>query len=557
MLRFQYSTKAGEGRQFLWALGKRGCYNIAMRATKQWRWLTIGAVALAVAWKAAWLWQRAFPFNADEAVVGLMARHILQGERPTFFYGQAYMGSLDAFLVAGGFALFGARVWVIRLVQALLYAGTVVLTACVAGRLFGSGKAAAATALLMALPTVNMTLYTTVSLGGYGEALLLGTASLCVALSGWGSRRRGAFVWGLLAGVGLWAFGLVLIYVLPAGAFLLWRMRKAARRDTATWAAIAALSGLAGAWPWWLYGVRHGWRALVAELLGSAIAVQQGPYVVQVARHALYFVLLGLPVTLGLRPPWDVHLLVWPLGVGVAAIYVAGAWQLWQKRRALPPAAWLPLGVAAAVTAGFLLTPFGNDPSGRYFLPLTQMAFVGLGGWLAALRWRGKPIGWMLLGLVLLFHAVGTAQAAANPYRLTTQFAPDARVRPDYESQLMAFLEAHGGNRGYTTYWVAYPLAFLSNEQIILVPRLPYHEDLRYTPRDDRYAPYDAAVAAAPRVVYVTVAHPRLEDCLRAAFRRQGVAWQEAVIGDYRVFYDLSRKIAPDGALAACGGEVR
>jgi len=47
------------------------------------------------------------PFNADEAIVALMARHINQGNIPVFFYGQAYMGSLDPMLVAIGlFALF-------------------------------------------------------------------------------------------------------------------------------------------------------------------------------------------------------------------------------------------------------------------------------------------------------------------------------------------------------------------------------------------------------------------------------------------------------------------
>ncbi len=50
-----------------------------------------------------------------------MARHILGGERPIFFYGQAYMGSLDAWLVAAGFWFFGQQVWVIRFVQILLY----------------------------------------------------------------------------------------------------------------------------------------------------------------------------------------------------------------------------------------------------------------------------------------------------------------------------------------------------------------------------------------------------------------------------------------------------
>ncbi len=60
--------------------------------------------------------------------MALMARHILQGEHPIFFYGQAYMGSLDAYLVAAGFALLGQQVWVIRLVQVLLYLGTLFTT---------------------------------------------------------------------------------------------------------------------------------------------------------------------------------------------------------------------------------------------------------------------------------------------------------------------------------------------------------------------------------------------------------------------------------------------
>ena len=65
------------------------------------------------------------PFNSDEAVVALMARHILQGERPIFFYGQAYMGSADAYLVATGFWVFGEQVWVIRLIECSGLPGTI------------------------------------------------------------------------------------------------------------------------------------------------------------------------------------------------------------------------------------------------------------------------------------------------------------------------------------------------------------------------------------------------------------------------------------------------
>jgi len=120
-----------------------------------------------------------------------------------------------------------------------------------------------------------------------------------------------------------------------------------------------------------------------------------------------------------------------------------------------------------------------------------------------------------------------------------------AQVDHRYLPELMAFLQAQGETRGYTNYWVAYPLAFRSQETLIFVPRLPYHPDFRYTPRDDRYPPYDAQVDAAARAAYITTRHPALDARLRAYFAAQGVTWREMQIGEYRVFYALSRKVPP------------
>ena len=133
-------------------------------------WLFL-ALLLASGLKIGLLVQGVVPFNSDEAVVALMARHILAGERPVFFYGQAYMGSLDAWFVAGGFALLGEHFWVIRLIQGLLYLMVLVSTAALGRKVLGSNRAGDLTALFLAVPAVNVTLYTTVSLGGYGEAL--------------------------------------------------------------------------------------------------------------------------------------------------------------------------------------------------------------------------------------------------------------------------------------------------------------------------------------------------------------------------------------------------
>ncbi len=185
-------------------------------------WLAVPAIILAVLLKIWLLVAGSIPFNADEAIVALMARHILQGERPLFFYGQAYMGSLDAWLVAAGFVLFGAHVWVIRAVQVVLYVLIMASTAWLGSLVFRSWKPGVIAAWLLAIPTVNVTLYTTASLGGYGEALLIGNLILILGLLILRRSRDGdkpaSLLWllfGFLIGLGFWANGLTLVYSIP------------------------------------------------------------------------------------------------------------------------------------------------------------------------------------------------------------------------------------------------------------------------------------------------------------------------------------------------------
>jgi len=109
----------------------------------------------------------------------------------------------------------------------------------------------------------------------------------------------------------------------------------------------------------------------------------------------------------------------------------------------------------------------------------------------------------------------------------------------------MTFLKDKGETRGYTNYWVSYPLAFLSEESLIFIPRLPYHPDLRYTTRDDRYAPYSQLVEDSQRVAYITSKNATLDDWLRQEFSARGVEWLEQQIGEYRVFYGLSQAVRP------------
>lgn len=528
-----------------------------------WRfWLAAGIALCLAAGLKLWIILNGWaPFNADEAVVALMARHILQGARPVFFYGQAYMGSLDAFLVAAAFAWFGQQVWAIRLVQGVLYLGFLSTAICVGRRAFDSWSVGILAAILLAIPTVNVTLYTTVSLGGYGEALLIGNLILLAAMrlgdylrSEVGIAPAWLWLWlGFWLGFGVWVFGLTLVFSLPAGVYLFIQIRRSAKRasDWLLPLALLAVGGLIGAVPWWGYALKYGIARLVGELGGGAIAsVESAGWLARIGNRLLGLSLLGSTVILGLRPPWSASWLALPLAPFVLFFWIATAGYVWRNLRSSFPRRaeqLLLLGVMATVLLGMIGTPFGADPSGRYFVPLAAPMSLFAAAMILHLRHRWGNRAFVLAGLLIGFHFWGTLQCIQRfPPGITTQYYAPAQVDHRRMPELIEFLEQHGERRGYTNYWVAYPLAFLSQERMIFIPRLPYHLDFRYTPRDDRYAPYDEMLAQSERTAYICTNHPELEVYLRQQFHQLGVTWKEERIGDYQIFYSLSRMVRPE-----------
>jgi 4-amino-4-deoxy-L-arabinose transferase-like glycosyltransferase len=521
--------------------------------------IVLGILAAAAALKAWLVGMDLVPFNADEAVVALMARHILGGERPVFFYGQAYMGSLDAYLVAAGFWIFGQQVWVIRLIQGLLYLGTIITTVWIGWIAFGSFKTGLVAACLLAVPAVNLTLYTTASLGGYGEALLIGNLILLTgfylarSLSNGGLQTRYlALALGFLVGLGLWANGLTLVYSIPAGLVVLFSLvqqrKRSGERGWIFNAGGLIVGFLAGSSPWWIFALRSGWGSLFAELFGSAVSVEQASFWGRVWAHLVNLLLLGGTVLFGLRPPWEVRWLALPLlplalifWVAVSIFFVRN--MLRNTRQAL--IYWMLGGVCVVLSLGFLLTSFGVDPSGRYFLPLCVPLALAAAEMVQSILPKGV---WqaLVIGVVLVFNFWGTLQSAAYPPGITTQFYPPSAIDHRYDADLIHFLAQAGEHFGYSNYWVAYPLAFNSNEQFVFIPRLPYHPDLRYTTRDDRYPAYDRLVENSLQVAYITTRNPALDVWLRNGFSEAGITWLEKTIGDYQIFYHLSRPLRPE-----------
>jgi hypothetical protein len=53
-------------------------------------------------------------------------------------------------------------------------------------------------------------------------------------------------------------------------------------------------------------------------------------------------------------------------------------------------------------------------------------------------------------------------------------------------------------------------------------------------------------VDSADRIAYITTNHPALDEYLEARFKKAGIDWQYTEIGDYHIFYDLTRPLRPE-----------
>jgi len=506
-------------------------------------WLTLPLLA-ALALRTALLASGAVSFHSDEAVIGLMARHINQGEPiPAFFYGQVYMGSLDPALVAIAFRLIGESVLAIRVVQSILYLGFVVAVTGLAYRLSDQRRVALIAGALIAAPPVTLTLYSTASLGGYGEIMLIGTILLWIGFDTFDRAPGSAWRWvalGGLGGLGWWTNNLIVAFALPVAALIIIRWR------TLRWPNLL-MAGLAFAIfsaPWWLFNLAHGWESIRFLSGGFRPDLEQAGLIS--AEKVAGFLLLGLPALAGIRFPWVVEAWagVWSISIMVAygLLLVPNGWR--SLRQPSPPERYLWVMVAG-FSLIFIVSSFGVDASGRYLLPLVVPLAILLAFQIARLAERRR---WLagIAGLFIAINLAGTFQAARTvPPGLTTQFDPVTDIPAGYDQQAIAFLLDHNERYGYATYTAAYRLNFLSGEAVILTPQLPFKASLEYF-GSDRYPEYTARVAAAPRAAYVIANLPQLDAVLTERLDKGGVRYSRQAIGPYVIFYGLSRHITPE-----------
>lgn len=176
--------------------------------------LVIGLAIAVQIWAAL---QGTANFNADEAIWGLMSRHILQQRSiPTYFYGQQYLGTLEAVFSAFFLNWMGhSNLVALRIIPVLLFGSFLTLNGILVNRLWGK-QVALLSLVVLAFPGWLILLSTFNSVCAYGTVLTLGTTTLLLLQTAAPQKQWlgyiGWLIFGFIVGLGVWIHPMTVVY---------------------------------------------------------------------------------------------------------------------------------------------------------------------------------------------------------------------------------------------------------------------------------------------------------------------------------------------------------
>ena len=507
-------------------------------------------VAIGLAWRIWMLTHYRFVsggdvdvYLADEGIVGLMGKHILeQHALPVFFYGQAYLGALEAYIAALFFAVFGVGLTALRAVPFAFSIALGVVVYRFAYRFHSVAVARWATALVAVAPMYFLQ-WNLKARGGFVEHVFL---LFVVMVNFWSfylyrERDRGtAFALGLSAGIALWVNQLVGAYLAAMAGLLLLEREDRRGWKEATVGLLLGASLLIG------YNVVHP-LATVRSLARKALVMNRVEATERDdawARRgfekriaALGDGLDKLGIVFGVPPGQDVErlgmseearaggplgplrrsLFVLPLVVFAVALVAA------RPRRG--PGGWSAIGSDPLLALFLILTFVVGYVSPRYMLPAYPLAAI-----LAAslvTRLGGARRAWMTAGLagIVLFHLASWVDAAMMP--------PSA---DDDRGELLVSWLDDRGIRGCYSASPLYHVVFAGGERVVISPL-----------QKDRYPAYDDQIEATDSICYVfrdDQTSKRQHVAMLDLLRTKGVRYAEQRVGTYSVFYDFQPRRA-------------
>ncbi len=481
--------------------------------------------------------------DGDEAVVGVMARHIItQGNRPIFFYGQPFGGggAIEAYLAVIPFSLFGQNSISLKLVALLIFLATLLLTYRYCRKYLGR-RPAIITFLILAFATSLIEWHTKMR-GGYSLLLLLSILLLAVytGITRMKRSRIGPFILlGFLSGFAIYNHTLILslLFSLFIVSFswkkLFWRVKSVG----------SFLAGITlGLSPLIYYNITHNFLNLKYTVyIGSG---GEQPWLQKLellfSRYLPgFFVGRNVDGVVSKIPPeaW-VEYAAYLLVIGCAIYFYRHSLRsillCWLpskfKRRNYP--APKPEGILVFYLLLYLfLHTFSRAMtfSPRYLLPLFPALAIVVGAVIARmLAERTRVLN--ILGMILLLTIAGLGFLNHLRYLKVPIVTDDIPISEDEiinvqtsgkaARNIIEYLEEKGVNHVHCSYFLQWRLIFESRESVIA-------SSGEFALDPPRYPPYDREVYQAEQFAIIfhrdSIQHQRFISSIysRGMFPRQ------------------------------------
>ncbi len=255
--------------------------------------------------------------DGDQGTMGLAALHIFHGtDYPIFFYGQTYMGTIEAYIAALMFHIFGISTFSLRIGLLFFYVGFLINMFLLIRKLF-SANFAVFTILLLALGVPEIVYWQLSSRGGYPEipffasSLLLIAVHLALKLEQQSSitlQRRHFLqkdvwfygMWGFFAGFSIYDDPLIMPFVVITGFILLICLY---RRKVIINYIVIIVTFLIGISPVLIYTVLHPgssvFQVVASAFSSSSTSLFTLSRLRTLAVQSIHTVLISIPVMTG------------------------------------------------------------------------------------------------------------------------------------------------------------------------------------------------------------------------------------------------------------------
>ncbi|MGH9277725.1 MAG: glycosyltransferase family 39 protein [Acidimicrobiales bacterium] len=489
--------------------------------------VVVAGVALGIALRTWIVDSPLGPPDSDEAVVGLMGKHMLDGEFRSFYWGQPYGGAQEPAEVALLLAVSVPMRAAMELAPIIASAIIALLVWRIGRRLINPTAGVLAGVLVWATPSAYVW-QTTKERGFYGATIIAG---LVVVLFAARLLERptipDALVLGVAGGTGWYANPQIVFFAVPALAWL--GLSVIRRRDVLfkllRLAPVAIAGAVLGALPWIYTNLQSNFASLHKNDVPPSTFLE---------RFDLFF-RVAFPNMLGIRTPH--HPTYWPWGVLSKVLYVAVVALLVLACLRLPrPALVIPLAIAMypLIFAAFPTSWYVNEP--RYVYCLAPWMALAVGGGLASIpttAW-GKAARSAALVAIGVLTIVATG-ALINVGRTVGGLWDLAAGDLD---PLLVELERDGPSRLYADYWVAQRITLETDETIVAAPvNFP------------RYQAYEEMVRDDPAPGFVVFPGSCYDNALQAYFAATGLPHTRQIYGGIYTLYRTPAKVRPEDVL--------